>query len=126
MSFLNLVIPTQSLASNTGIFINVSTAKKILLDTKYCKITEQKLTVCNDTTKSQSELLQLRSDYITGLEKDKIDLKVVSEDYKTRYINTNDELQKAKIEQPSRTTWFTVGVISTLVVSLVVMFLVKK
>jgi len=121
---LNLAIPIPSLASS-GIFLSISSAKKIATDVKYCKVTEEKLTICNDTTKNQFDLIQTKSEYITGLEKDKFVVEQNLETYKNLYINTNDKLIKSEGDKPSRLTWFGTGVVSTLVLVLLGIFATK-
>ena len=128
--FLVLGLPTQSLAQSKGIFLPLSSAKKVAVELKYCQGNSDFLTakygICND---ERSNLLQ-QKDILTqenlGLKKDKALLSTSTEEYKKNLLDTNDKFVKCEESKPSRLTWFGIGAVSTMVLSVVMMFLIKK
>jgi hypothetical protein len=60
------------------------------------------------------------------LTKDKEVITKVSEEFKGKYVETQEKLNKAIENQPSRATWFGLGVGATLIVGILLAFLVRK
>lgn len=63
---------------------------------------------------------------ITGLQKDKVDLLKVSDDFKNQLINKQKALIECEESKPSRFTWFGIGFVTALVIGIVGAFAIKK
>lgn len=100
-------------------------AKKLLLEIKAGSETSKQLDLC---FKQYSTLKRIEANdklLITGLRKDKEDLKGVSDTFKEQLINKNTELTECKDSKPSRLTWFGAGFIAALITGIAVAFAAK-
>lgn len=122
-------MPPHSLGANKGIFLNTSTARKVVTDLKYCNekmpLLTKELSLCDDQVsnlKEQKVNLVLERD---GLRQDKKDLSKAAEDYKDKYVATAEQLNKSEASKPSRLTWYGAGFITALIVVLAGAFAIK-
>ena len=121
------MIPQLVLSASNGLYFkNNSGAKRAAIDLKFCKenttYLDQKLSICEKVRTNQEEQLGLKDQYIEGLQKDKIILSGVMEDYKKQYLNTFTDLQKEKESRPSRLTWFLTGFLTGIIAAGVIAF----
>lgn len=100
-------------------------AQKLLTEIKFGEITSDKLLICQQSYSSSRALNKIDKVVITDLTQDKADLSKLSDEYKQRYIKTNEQLTKCNTNVPSRMTWFSYGVISSLVLILASIFVLK-
>jgi hypothetical protein len=75
-----------------------------------------KLTTLSEEFKSKAEFL----------EKDKVILKTRGDGFEDAYTKTVAELVKSEQSKPSRLVWFGSGVVTTLILGVVSIFLIKK
>lgn len=123
------VFPTQLLASEQGIFFNISSARKLGGDLDfYKKIKTENDEIIKTLDEENNQYLNLSNEYkekILFLEKDKEILKVRGDKFEDVYISTSKDLIKCKDNTPSRVSWYTYGVISTLIAITVGLFALK-
>jgi hypothetical protein len=128
LSLLITAFPIQSLASN-GLFFNYTSSNSLIVDYKYYRenygIVKQKLNLTEEELSVTNKYNQDMKTEVIGLKKDKIDLKSVSEEFKNKYIKTNEQLLKEQENKPSRLTWFGAGFISAVVVGILTIFAIK-
>jgi hypothetical protein len=125
----NVSLGAPDFVSNGKIcFQNISTMRKFttnLKDYQNMPIIQKDLTLCNQdvTVLKQKETFNLT--LIDGLKKDKVLQDTVYKDTQTSLINKQKEVDKLKEEQPSRLTWFLIGLGSALLVGLLGAIAVK-
>ena len=112
-------IPQNLLAASDGVFLNHSTAIQIAEDLTFYKTNYPKLEkmyyLCDKETEFYKKGISNKEETITALNKDKDDLKFTTNEFKDKYESTNTKLAECINKTPSKLTWFSVGVISTLV-----------
>lgn len=120
---------TTPVWGSNGIFMNASTAKNVAVELKYCRanipILKEDVDLCNTQIEVKKEQISVLTKEKLGLLEDKKLLIETKDSYQKELINKNKELQTCKDNTPSRFTWFASGVISTLVVGIVGLFLIK-
>lgn len=120
----------QQNVPNKKICIDEETAKKILGDTNYYKsnysILKQDIDLCNLQLDAKENENILYKKQVESLNQDVKDLTSVSDTYKKEFINKNTELMSCQESKSSRFTWFSVGAITTVIVSLIGFVLIKK
>jgi hypothetical protein len=123
----NLASPILSrAATNTELCFKEPEAKKLLLEIEYGQVTAQKFLVVQKQYSTCTTINKNNDILITGLKQDKIDLTKVSDEFKKKFIETNQELNKVKDDQPSRAVWFGLGAGATIIVGILLAFLVRK
>jgi hypothetical protein len=119
----------SSSVSDKDIFMNGSTARRLVGDLKYC----------NQTIKDQGTLLkncqtsnQLADKEISTLKETRENLKsdltlvtTAKDEYKELYVTTNNELIKEREDKPSRFTWFSLGGLTALILGVIAAIAVK-
>ena len=124
VSFLTAIFPTQSF-SGEGIFLNLTSARKVVTELKYCDLTKQRLDICQKQYSTIRTLNTSNEKLVAGLTKDKIDLNFVANDFEQKLIEKNKQLTDLRESQPSRVVWYGAGVITALVLGLAAAFLSK-
>jgi hypothetical protein len=130
----NTVIVTPLLAaennSKAGLFLNYSTSKKLVTDLKYYSENypklEQKYTICTEQYSNEKKVSLVNAQLLDGCNSDKKDLKITKEEFEKKYIKSSGELNECKKSKPSRVTWFTIGAITTAVVTIALEFFIIK
>jgi hypothetical protein len=120
------VSPTLSLAANEELCFKPAEAKKVLLEIEFGQITSQKLLVVQKSYSTCKTITKNNDGIIKGLTQDKVDLTKVSDEFKKKYIDTSEQLNKITENQPSRLTWFGIGAATSVVVGIILAFLVRK
>jgi hypothetical protein len=124
---ITLTTPTLSLAvNNDKLCFEQPAAKKLLLEIEYGQLSAQKLLVCQKSYSTSTTINKNNDILISGLTKDKVDLTKVSDEYKKKYIETNDRLNTIIEKQPSRFVWFGLGAGATVIVGILLAFMVRK
>lgn len=112
------VIPAQSLAAETGIFFNHSTARKLLTDLTYYRSCAddagKRLSLCNQDRNLQEKQIINLDAKVVGLQKDKSTYLAESEQFKSMYVKADQERVKAENDSPSRFRWFVAGFLTAM------------
>jgi uncharacterized protein (UPF0305 family) len=125
------LIPSSALAVEDVVKIRIDkeNSAKLLGDIKYYKDTitkmQEMVTVRDNTiTVSDKEIALLKQK--TDLQKTDIDLLIkAKDDYKDLYTKENIARLKAEEEKPSRTLWFTGGVLTAVVIGVLGILVTK-
>lgn len=129
VTFCQMGIVTESSASSSGIFFEYSSSQKLVTDIKYFTVNypkiEQKYNICTQQLDLSTREIATTNQLLGGCNSDKKILSEVSEEFKTKYVNTYDKLTKTLESRPSRFTWFSIGGITT-AVSIVALLLLSK
>jgi hypothetical protein len=102
-----------------------ASAEKITVDLKYGAVQASQLAVCQKQYSTSRTINSGNQLIITGLQKDKVDLLDMSNEFKSHLINTTKDLKDCKESTPSRMTWFATGFGSAVLVLLLSLLLVK-
>lgn len=124
LCLLVLVFPQLS-NSQELCFPDTVESQKMLVEILYGKESITKLKVCQHQYSTSKAINNNDQVIITGLKQDVIIKTEISEEYKQKYIDTNNLLTKCEEGKPSRLTWYSYGVASALIGSLAVLFLAK-
>lgn len=101
-------------------------AKKVLVEIKFGQVTAERLFVVQKSYSTCTAINKNNETVIAGLKKDKDVYFKMSEDYKKKYVETNDALKKAEENQPSRAVWAGIGAGATAILGILLAFLVRK
>ncbi len=121
---MTLVFPQLSLSEELLCFENKE-AKKMLVELKFGKVTEELLGVCQEQYSSSKTLNRNYIVQIQGLETDKQILKDISEDYKQKFIKSNEQYIASENSKPSKLVWFGAGFGAALLIGIISAFAVK-
>jgi hypothetical protein len=125
-----LIQPPLVLAQSEGIFLPISSARKVASDLDfYKKTTSNDANVIYNLKQQNDGLVNLSvkcAEKSKLLEQDKVILTERGDRFEKVYSECSDNLNKCNEDKPSRYTWFSLGAITTLVLGLVVGFLVTK
>jgi hypothetical protein len=87
----------------------------------------QKYDLCDKQLNNSIKEIGVTNELLIGCNKDKDSLKTVSKEFEKKYSDTTNDLIKCKASNPSRTTWFTIGAITTAVLTIALgFFIIKK
>jgi hypothetical protein len=125
VNLLIVTLVTPSLASE-GIFLNISSARKVVTELQYGDVVKQRLFICQQQYSTSKSINTTNETLIIGLNKDKVVLTGVSEEFEKRLLDTNKQLIAEKESKPSRFVWYGVGFITAVILGLVGAFLVAK
>jgi hypothetical protein len=129
MSLVVSVTPVKSEAAEKGIFLNASSAKRIVIDLRYCNeklpLALQELGICDRQVENLNKQAQNLNLTLSGMRLDNAALEKTKDEYKDKYVKTNDALIKEQESKPSRLTWFGTGFISALLVGIAMAIAIK-
>ena len=124
-----LVQPPLVMASS-GIFLPISSARKLATDLDfYKKTTSNDANIILNLKQQNDGLTSLSEQYkkkTTLLEDDKKLLRDRGDKFETVYKSCSDDLNKCNENTPSRFTWFGIGSVTTAILGIIVIFLIKK
>lgn len=110
-------------------FNDIGAARTVKSEIEYLQKTNKyfsdKYSLCDSERTNLNIQNSSLKEYNEGLKKDKQVLIEVSDEYKKKFIDTTNELEKVKSATPSRLTWFTVGLGTAVLVGIVSSFALK-
>lgn len=127
--FLILGFLIQPAIAEQGIFLNISTAKKLASTLEFNqKLLNNQQTIIDNITIENIELNKKsieQTNKIEGLVQDRTSLQSRGDKFEKQYTNCNEDFQIVKDSMPSRYTWFSTGFVSAMILGLVGLFFLK-
>jgi hypothetical protein len=124
-----MVLLTQS-ALATEFKFTRQAAEQLAGELQYCKETteynDKLVTILNLKVDKYFTLSNEYKTKIELLDKDKVDLRLRGDQFEKVYTTCTSDLNDCKQAKPSRLVWYGAGVITTLVLGLATVFMIKK
>ena len=119
-----IAAPSVNTSSSLGVFLNVSSAQKMVGDIKYYKDTTEKLTkkleLTNQNVDQANAEIGLLKKKDEQAQKDIQASLKAKDEYKDLYVKTDTERLKCEEDKPSRMAWFGWGALAAMVLGAIV------
>jgi hypothetical protein len=119
-----IAAPQVNTAPSLGVFLNVSSAQKMVGDIKYYKDSTEKLTkkleLTNQNVDQANAEIGLLKKKDEQAQKDIQTSLKAKDEYKDLYVKTDTERLKCEESKPSRMAWFGWGALATMLLGAIV------